>query len=130
GNTLTIAEAAQVQLIDWVGTRLVFQLGTSDSGADDRYTIVSYDYGSSTRLQLVAASRLQAVVGARGSVYYASDDEPGLFKIGVDGKGQQQVFDGEVASVLRSTYGTLSLQDADGTWVSYDLASGSKTQTG
>src|SRR5690606_8611006 len=32
GNTTTIAEAAQIQLVDWAGTRVVFQLGSSDSG--------------------------------------------------------------------------------------------------
>lgn len=136
GSTVTIAEAAQIQLIDWVGTRLVYQLGASDSSADDRYVVASYDYANSIRVQLAAANKLQAVISALGSVYYApaanaSSEGVGLFKIGLDGKNKQKVHDGEeVISVLRSAYGTLSLQMADGTWASYDMVSGNKTQTG
>lgn len=135
GSTTTIAEAAQIQLLDWVGSRLVFQLGSSDSGDENRYTVVSYDYGSNTRVQLAAANKLQAVVSVRGTVFYApaagsSDEGAGLFKIGADGKNKQQVFDEEVASVLRSDYGTLNVQTTDGTWIKYDIAAGSKTQVG
>lgn len=137
GSALTIAEAAQIQLIDWVGSRLVFQLGSSDSDDEERYTVSSYDYTSNTRVQLAAAKKLQAVMSAKGLIYYApaadSSDpslELGLFKIAPDGKDKQRVVDTELSSVLRAAYGTLQLQAADGTWLSYDLASGAKTQVG
>lgn len=133
GSTTTIAEAAQIQLLDWAGSRVVFQLGSSDSGSKDRYTIVSYDYANNTRLQLASANKLQSVLSARGTVFYApaagaSDDGVGLFKIGIDGKGKQKVIDEEVSSVLRSDHGTLSVQTAEGSWIRYDIASGNKTQ--
>jgi hypothetical protein len=83
GKSTTIAEAAQIQLIDWSGSRVVFQLGSSDGDSEDRYAIVSYDYHSNTRLQLASANKLQAVLGARGSIFYApaagaSEDGVGL----------------------------------------------------
>lgn len=137
GEKTTIAEAAQIQLIDWVGTRLVFQQATSDSKSGSRYTIISYNYSDNTRLQLAAANKFSAVLSARGTIYYAVAADAsnpslqlGLFKIGADSKGKQQVFDGELATVLRSTYNTLSLQDDEGTWYSYDMSSGAKSQVG
>ena len=135
GEKVTIGEASQIQLIDWIGTRLVFQLGSSDSTAGNRYTVVSYSYTDNTRLQLAAANKLTAVTTAQGVVYYAvgADDanpslQLGLFKIKPDGSGKQRVFDGELETVLRSTYGTFSLQASDDTWYTYDIAAGSKSQ--
>lgn len=133
GKTTTIAEAAQIQLIDWIGSRIIFQLGSSDSSSEDRYAVVSYDYANNTRLQLVSANKLQTVLSARGLIFYApaadaSEDGVGLFKIGIDGKGKERVIDEEVVSVLRSDHKTLSIQTAGGSWIRYDLANGDKTQ--
>ena len=36
--------------------------------------------------------------------------------------------EGELDTVLRSTYGTFSLQAKEGTWYTYDIAAGSKSQ--
>lgn len=137
GSTVTIAEAAQIQLIDWIGSRLVFQLGSSDNEADDRYAVVSYNFSDNTRVQLASAKKLSAVMSAKGLIYYAvgadiadPSAQVGLFRVGPDGKGSQRVFDEELSTVLRSTYTTLSLQASEGTWYSYDLASGGKTQIG
>lgn len=52
-----------------------------------------------------------------------------MFKIKPDGGGKQRVFDNELETVLRTAYGSFSLQDNDGTWYTYDIASGSKSQT-
>jgi len=133
GKSTTIAEAAQIQLIDWSGSRVVFQLGSSDGDSEDRYAIVSYDYHSNTRLQLASANKLQAVLVARGSIFYApaagaSEDGVGLFKVGIDGKNKEQIIDEEVASVLRSDHKTISVRTTDGSWIRYDLTNGGKTQ--
>ncbi len=137
GNTVTIAEAAQIQLIDWIGTRLVFQLGSSSASADDKYTIISYDYSNNTRVQLAAAKKFQTVLSAKGSIYYAPAANPanpslelGMFKVAPDGKGRQRVFDTELSGVIRPAYNVLHLQGADGTWYSYDMATSAKAQMG
>lgn len=137
GEKLTIGEASQIQLIDWIGTRLIFQLGTSDSTAGNRYTVVSYNHSDNVRLQLAAANKLTAVMTAQGAVYYAVGADSanpslqlGLFKIKPDGTGKQRVFEGELETVLRSAYNTFSLQANDGSWSSYDITSGAKSQIG
>jgi hypothetical protein len=96
---------------------------------------VSYNYSDNTRLQLAAANKLSVVMTAQGTVYYAVAADSanpslqlGLFKIKPDGTAKQRVFDGELESVLRPTYSTLNLQDNEGVWYSYDIASGAKTQ--
>lgn len=137
GEKVTIGEASQIQLIDWVGSRLVFQLGASESAAGDRYTVVSYSYTDNTRLQLASADDLTAVISAQGVIYYAVGPDGanpslqlGLFKIKPDGTGKQRVFEGELETVLRTTYDTFSLQTNDGTWYTYEISSGSKSQIG
>jgi hypothetical protein len=137
GAKVTIAESAQVQLIDWVGSTLVFQLGASAGEEGDRYTLVSYDYSKNVRMQLASASRFNAVMSVRGVIHYAVAADPanpslqtGLFRIGADGKDKQRVFEGELTTVLRSNYNTLSLQTDDGTWYTYNTSNGSKIQVG
>jgi len=134
GDKLTIAQSAQIQLIDWIGPRLVYQ-AVSAGGETNRYAVTSYNYADNTRLQLAAANNLAAVISARGAIYYAVGADAaspslqlGLFKIGADGNGKQRLIDSEVSTVLRSAYNTLNVQTADGSWYVCDLAAGSKNQ--
>ena len=131
GNTTTIAQAPQIQLIDWIGARLIFQQVSSDSSASNRYSVVSYNYPDNARVQLAAANKLAAAFSAQGAIYYAVsadvDDaslQLGLFRIQPDGGGKQRVFSEEVWTVLRSDYNTLSLQQADETWHTYNIPNG------
>jgi hypothetical protein len=135
GDTVTIAEGSQIQLIDWIGTRIIFQVAAADGAGGDRYTVVSYSYPGNTRLQLASANQLRAVISAQGNIYYAlaaDSAKPslqlGLFKIKPDGLGKQRVFEEEPTTVLRTTYNTLSVQTTEGTWYTYNLASGAKTE--
>lgn len=137
GAPVTIAEASQIQLVDWIGTRIIFELSSPDGTSGSRYTVYSYDYASNSRIQLAAANQLSAVLSAQGSIYYAVAADPGnpslqlgLFKVRPDGKGEARILEAEPVTVLRSTYNTLSLQIEDGTWYAYDMISGSKTQMG
>ncbi|HEY5805973.1 MAG TPA: carboxypeptidase-like regulatory domain-containing protein [Candidatus Saccharimonadales bacterium] len=135
GAKVTIAESSQIQLIDWIGQRLIFQQASSDSTAGNRYTVVSYNYADNTRLQLAAANRLSTVMSAQSIVYYAvaadatnPSVQVGLFRISPDGSGKQRIFETEISTVLRSTYNTFSVQTAEGIWYTYDVANGSKSQ--
>jgi hypothetical protein len=134
GTKLTIAESSQIQLVDWVGSRLIFQY-VSTTGS--RYVVTSYNCNDNTRLQLAAANNVTTAVSAKGLLYYAVGADPsnpllqlGLFKISPDGNNKQRLIEDELSTVLRSTYNSLSLQTTDGTWYLYDLSTGSKTQTG
>jgi hypothetical protein len=135
GQLVTLAHAEQIQLIDWVGPRLVFEQVSSDpkTPVSSRTTIVAYDAAGNARLQLAAANSIGAVFSAQGAVYYAvtsSDADPAahpaFYKIGTDGAGKQTILDKEVWSGYRSDYNTLSLQTADG-WVTYALNNGTQS---
>jgi len=125
GTLLTIDHGERIQVIGWVGTRLVYvQTVASASAANSQRTrIVSYDYASNSRLQLATADQFNAVLGAKGSVYYAvSSLDPStpaaLYKVDANGTNRQQVFNQEVWTVLRRNYDTLALQTTDN-WFSY-----------
>jgi len=129
---VTLGHADEIQLLDWIGTRLIFKQINNDSGTSalNRYSIISYDYASNSRVQLAAAPKLSAVFSAQGVIYYAiAADEnngslkPGLYKINPDGNSGQIVYDQEVLNGLRTDYNTLSLQTTSG-WIAYSLSGG------
>lgn len=131
-TAVTLGHADELQLLDWIGTRLIFKQINTDSGTSalNRYSIISYDYASNSRVQLAAAPKLNAVFSAQGVIYYAiAADEnngslkPGLYKVNPDGNSGQVVYDQEVLSGLRTDYNTLSLQTASG-WLAYNLSGG------
>jgi hypothetical protein len=136
GSTTVLAQADQIQLVEWVGSRLVFEQVSSSAttGAANSHKVISYDYANSTRLQLAASVHFNTVFGAQGVVYFAeaaSEDNPSaggsLHRIKSDGSGKQAVLDKEVWTVYRIDYNTLSLQTEDG-WYTYNLASGALSQ--
>jgi hypothetical protein len=132
GSTISLAHTEQVQLVTWVGSRLVFEQVSTDPNTPpaNRYALVSYDYGTNSRLQLASGSKLNGVFYAQGAVYYAvaQDDalpaqHAALYRIYADGNGKQTVLDSNVWSGLRTDYNTLSLQTADG-WITYNIPNG------
>jgi hypothetical protein len=135
GNRTTIAEASQIQLIDWVGgTRLVFQQ-TSSGSSEARYTVVSYNYENNRREQLVSASKFNSVMAVQGVIYYAvaadlsnPSQQTGLFRVNPDGEGKQRLIEDELSTVLRASYNTLNAQDTDGTWYTYDVSKATKSE--
>ncbi|HSX34351.1 MAG TPA: hypothetical protein VLF62_01785 [Candidatus Saccharimonadales bacterium] len=135
GTSTTLAHADQIQLIDWVGSRLVFEQVSSDPKVPiaSRYSVISYDYATNSRVQLGVAPKMNGVFSAQGSVYYtvsANDDngalQPGLYRISPDGSGRQRVFDKEVWGGIRTDYNTIALQTADG-WTAYNFKTGSSS---
>ncbi len=132
-STVTITHAEQIQLVDWVGSRLVFEQVSEETKTPlaTRYAIISYDYATNTRLQLAASPHFNTVLNAQGYLYYAVADsdttDPIFARIKSDGTGKQQILDKEVWSAYRTDYNVLSLQTAEG-WYTYDLASGKTAQ--
>lgn len=136
GSTTVLAQTDQIQIVEWVGSRLVFEQVTANSQSDatNSHKVISYDYANSTRLQLAATTHFNTVFGAQGVVYYAvaaSDIDPsatGSFnRIKPDGNGKQTVLDKEVWTVYRTDYNTLSLQTENG-WYTYNLTTGALSQ--
>jgi len=126
GSSTVITHADHIQLIDWIGTRLVFE--QTESAAAKSHSIISYDYAATSRFQLAAAAKFNAVVSARGALYYAiapaADDasvHPYLYRIDPDGGNQQTVLEKEVWTAYRTAYDTISLQTSDA-WYTHTIS--------
>lgn len=137
GEAMVVSRAAQVQLIDWIGTRLVFEQISPDAATSpaSRYTVVSYDIHDATRVQLAAAKRLNVVFSAQSAIYYAvaadsadASVKPAFYKIYPDGTGKQMVLETEIWGGQRVAYDTLHLQTAHQTWIAFDLTNGRGTE--
>ncbi|MGF7229576.1 MAG: hypothetical protein ACQR33_06400 [Candidatus Saccharibacteria bacterium] len=122
GTATTIDHAEHVQLVDWIGTSLIFQETTEGTGAN-KYHVVAYDYSTSRRYDLSSAAQFNNVLSMQGQVYYAvSSSDPAAqaiyYRINTDGTGRQVILNKEVWSVFRTDYNTLDLQTPDG-WYNY-----------
>jgi carboxypeptidase family protein len=136
GSAVTVDHAQQIQLIDWVGDRLVYRMTLAGASAADpqRSRIISFNYDSNARIQLATANQFNMALGVKGHVYYApSGSDPqaalGLYKVKTDGSGRKRLAENEVWTGLRSTYNTLSLQTPDG-WYAYTLNTEKISKTG
>jgi hypothetical protein len=127
GSHSTVDHAQQIQLIDWVGNRLLYRttVATTNNDSTGRNRIVAYDYAQNARLQLATAGQFNVVLSARGYVYYAAAaSDPaatlGLFAIKPDGTGKEQLSQQEVWTGLRTGYDTVALQTQSG-WSTLNL---------
>lgn len=130
GDNVTIAQGVQIRLLDWVGTRLLFEQAANDKDKPVEHTIVSYDYPTSSRLLLARAASFSAVLTARGDVYYANRndparpaDKPSLMRISANGSNRSTVFETEVWSAYRTDYHALAVQTPDG-WHTVNIDGG------
>jgi len=127
---MALDHAEQIQLIDWIGTRIVYEEAIAGASASNpqRYRLISYDYETNNRVQLASANQFNAVLSAQGMIYYAASNtepggKPGFARIKPDGSGRQTVLGQETWSAFRTDYNTVSLQTPAG-WYTYDLAQG------
>lgn len=130
GTGVTVDHAEQIQLVDWVGNRLIYRMTLSGASAANpqRNRLISYNYGSNARVQLATANQFNAIISTGGYVYYtvsATDPQAtlGLFKVKADGSDRKRLSDTEIWTALRSNYETLSLQTPDG-WTAFNIKSG------
>jgi hypothetical protein len=127
GTKVTVDHAEQIQLIDWIGNRLIYRTTVAGASAADpqRNRLVAYNYDTNARAQLATANQFNAILSAKGMIYYGvSSTDPeaslGLFKVKPDGSSRKQLFSEEVWTGLRSTYNTLSVQTPTG-WYSFTI---------
>jgi hypothetical protein len=132
GSTLQLDQSEQIKIVDWIQDKLIYvkvKAGTS-AGNAERYQLMSYDYSSTKRVQLASANNFADIVSAKGALYYATANyyQPGqsqFVKINPDNTGRQVLLNAQAWSILRSSYGDLSLAgDYTGStqnWYSYHL---------
>lgn len=128
------ARAERIQLVDWIGTKLIYQESNTTGTADDpeRYKLMSYDAVTSKPIRLAATNQFNVVESLKGQIYYAPSsadkkDVSVFYRINADGSGLHTVLGQEVWSAVRTGYSTLSLQTPNG-WYTY-TAAGSPEQS-
>jgi hypothetical protein len=126
----TIERAEQIKLIDWIGTKIIYQVTVASASAanNQRNRLISYDYTTNTRVQLATANQFNGVHSVGGILYYAiaatdPSVSPALMKIRPDGTGRQTLWGKEVWTIVRVGLTTLALQTQDG-WFKYLTATG------
>lgn len=119
----TMDRAAEVELIDWIGTVLIYQITSPGVSQDstDRQKLISYDYSNDKRVELASANKFTAVASAQGAIYYSAGTDQ-FAMINADGSGRSTVVNAKVQHAFRTDYNSLTLQAEDG-WYSLSLSS-------
>ncbi len=114
-STKTVAQSERLQMVDWVGDRLVYvKIGEGEKAdSTTRHRLMSYDVESGDNKELASSNYFNAVVAAKNVVYYTPasfnvNGAVGLFKIGANGENKKTIHDKEVWSLFRTAYDTIS----------------------
>ncbi|MDQ5972148.1 MAG: hypothetical protein QG553_307 [Patescibacteria group bacterium] len=133
GEKTQIAQSESIQVIDWIGDRLIFvQVAAGASASNpNRQRLVSYDTASKTQKELASSNYFNGAISAGGVIYYAPSDatNAGFYKINADGSSKANLQNKPTWSIIRSQYDQLSLVvGAD--WYSYKLGDVTTTKLG
>ncbi|MDB5182096.1 MAG: hypothetical protein JWP13_859, partial [Candidatus Saccharibacteria bacterium] len=131
GSVLTLEHSERIQIVDWVKDRLVYvkvKAGTS-AGNSERNQLMSYDYATTTRLQLAASNSFPDILSAKGTLYYVSANyyaggQSQFVRVNPDNTGKQTLLSADVWNILRSGYDELQLTGSE-SWYSYRLGDSS-----
>lgn len=134
GETKRAADSERIQLVEWLGDRLVFvkiTQGASEANLD-RHKLISYDAASGTEKELASTNYFNDVLAANGAVYYSPaqykvNGSVGLYKIQADGTGKKTIFDKEVWNLLRTDYDKISASVGQ-EWYELTLSNGGWTK--
>lgn len=129
-SSFTVTQSERIQLIDWIGDKIVFvkiKEGTNQD-SKDRHALVSYDTETDTEKELASTNYFNDVVAANGNVYYAPaahqvNGTVGLFKVGADGNDKKTLQEREVWSIFRTDYDKLSISFGQ-EWAELVISSG------
>jgi len=126
-------EAAQIQLIDWVGDKLVFVKIVSGPSAatNGRQRILVYDMKQDKLTELAAVNYFNDVEVYKGQVYYAPSSGGNvpaqLYRVNLDGSAKTVLVDKETWATYRTSYDTLLANAADNKWYQQTLGDNKMT---
>jgi len=127
GGTQTVVRAEQIKLIDWIGTRLVFEEAAAGVSASNsqRYKLIAYDYNTNTQVQLANANQFNGILSAQGQIYYAvSSTDPTIhaafWRVKPDGSNRQNLYNNEVWAAFRTDFNAITMQSPAG-WLLYAI---------
>ncbi len=132
----TVATSERVQLVDWVGNRMVYvQVAAGTSAANPkRHRLMSYDYGQNDNDELAATNYFNDVMVAAGKIYYSTSGayqngvNVGLYRIDGDGRNRQTILNEEAWNISRVSYEHL-IFDGGASSSIYDYRLGDKQAT-
>jgi hypothetical protein len=131
-----IAQSQRIQIVDWIGDRLVFVKMAPDAAADDpaRHRLMSYDVQTGATKEIASANYFNDVLVANGSIFFApsaaySTSAVAFYKVNADGTNKQTALDQEVWNVFRSDYDKLVLAVGQD-WYEYQISTNKSTHLG
>lgn len=134
-ETTKIADSERVQVVGWVGDRIVYvKIAQGESAAStNRHKLLSYDTKEDQEKELASTNYFNDVLIAGSSIYYSPalykvNGQVGLFKINADGSDRKTVYDKEVWNLFRTSYEKISASVGQD-WYDYDISSGSFTKS-
>jgi hypothetical protein len=124
-----VVSSARVQIVDWVGDRLIYVKEQSDKKLEDpaRHKLMSYDRSTGEDTTLASANYFNDVSVAKGVVYYSpagSAKNVGLYTINVDSSGKSRITKEEAWNIFRTSYDNLKVSLGQ-RWYDYNLDNGS-----
>jgi Tol biopolymer transport system component len=115
-ETKTLAQSERIQLVDWIGDRLVYvKIAAGQSAASpNRNRLISYDLASGSEKELASTNYFNDVVSARGAIYYTPaiykvNGNVGLYRVNADGTNKKTVYNKEVWNIFRTSYDKLNV---------------------
>ena len=127
GQRTTVTQSEKIQIIDWIGSRLIFVQVAAGASANDshRQRLISYDYANNSQKELASSNYFFDLVSAGGNIYYATSDvgqgsQAAFFKINPEGTTKLTILNKEVWDILRTQYDHLSLS-AGQDWYDYKI---------
>lgn len=133
-ETTKIADSERVQIVGWIGDKLVYvKIAQGASAADnDRHRLMAYDIDSNSDKELASTNYFNDVMIAKGAIYYSPaiykvNGSIGLFKMNADGSNKQTVYDKEVWNLFRTDYDSISASVGQD-WYKYQIGSNSFTK--
>lgn len=136
GTNKTISQSERIQIIDWIGDRLIYvKIGENEKNdSTTRHRLISYDLESEEEKELASTNYFNAVIAVKNNIYYTPaafnvNGSVGLFKIGANGENKKTIFDKEVWSLFRTSYDKLSVSIGQ-EWYDLNLTTDTMTAAG
>lgn len=127
GQRTTVTQSEKIQIIDWIGNRLIFVQVAAGASANDshRQRLISYDYANNSQKELASSNYFFDVVSAGGNIYYATSDigqgsQAAFFRINPEGSNKLTILNKEVWDIFRTQYEHLSLSSGQD-WYDYKI---------
>jgi len=126
GDKTMVSTSENIQIIDWIGDRLIFVQIVAGASADNpnRMRLISYDFENNVQKELASSNYFNDVLSAGGVIYYAPSESTagvmGFYKTNADGTNRVNLFGKTTYNIFRNTYDQLTLSVGN-EWYDYKL---------